>query len=253
MGGTVFGGINVNSHKKNLSLLLQTGLCYLFFPMLFLGICCWMRLNKYRIKNLSKVRQDYLCLIKQKQVPKVICCNHLTYVDSLLVAYALGGLKTFLFNFKALPWNLPKKSNVTACWYYPLLCYLGKCMQLPRDVAGAKKVLAKSKGLVQKGESVLLFPEGTRSESGRVEPENVLYGVGELIECEPSKAALLIYLRGDRQEKKSKYPRKDQCFFIKLLVKSFETTESGRRAHRQIAQDVIKNLKQLEDEYFEDW
>ncbi len=210
-----------------------------------------MRLNRYRIQNLETVRKEYLALVKEQEPPIVICANHLTYVDSLLIAYALGGLTHFLLHFHSLPWNLPKKTNVRACWYYPLLCYLGKCLQLPVELKGAKEVLETSKALLNKQQAVLLFPEGTRSESGRIEPEMVQYGIGELIESSPNSNALLIYLRGNKTSKKAKYPEQDQTFYVKLQVQTFHSEKRGRRAHREIAQEVILSLKRLEDEYFE--
>lgn len=237
--------------KSRFLLNLQILFGFLFFPLLYGGIVLFMKKNAYRIKNLKAIRQQYRLMIKGNQSPQVICANHLTYVDSILIAYALGDFKTLFFNFRHLPWNLPKKSNVSACWYYPLLCYLGKCLQLPKDIKGARKVLDKTLWLLDNKQTILLFPEGTRSDAGIIQAEKVGYGVGELIDALSHKQALLIYLRGEDEDSKSKYPKKNQDFYMRLELTAFEVCETGRRARRQIAQDVISNLKQLEDEYFE--
>ncbi len=45
----------------------------------------------YRIRNVAGVRTRYRALVKQSGRPLLICPNHLTMMDSAVVAWALGG------------------------------------------------------------------------------------------------------------------------------------------------------------------
>ena len=53
----------------------------------------------------------------------------------------------------------------------------------------------------------MIFPEGTRSRTGRIDTENFSYGAGRLIEHIPECQVLCIYLRGDKQNTYSSIPK----------------------------------------------
>src|SRR5579885_3587217 len=63
---------------------------------------------RYRIQGLNEIRAGFRELTKSKE-PLLICSNHLTYIDSVLLIYALGNHWWYLFNFRCLSWNLPAR------------------------------------------------------------------------------------------------------------------------------------------------
>src|SRR5262249_5294947 len=106
--------------------------------------------------------------------------NHLTLIGSALGASALSSPLWFLAHYAALPWNVPERRNFAGSLGSRMLVYLMKCVPVTRggdrsEVAG---VLGRLVYLLGRGEAVLVFPEGGRSRSGRVDVENATYGVG---------------------------------------------------------------------------
>ena len=55
-------------------------------------------LMRYRIRDVARVRTRYRALVKEKGRPFLICPNHLTMMDSAVIAWALGGSWWYLFH-----------------------------------------------------------------------------------------------------------------------------------------------------------
>ena len=47
---------------------------------------------RYRIRNAAELRSRYRALVRESEGPVLICANHLTMIDSALVAWALRQL-----------------------------------------------------------------------------------------------------------------------------------------------------------------
>ena len=61
---------------------------------------------KYRIERMEEFRRAYYELCKSDQ-PLLICANHLTFIDSVLIIWASAFNGWYLFNYKKFTWNLP--------------------------------------------------------------------------------------------------------------------------------------------------
>ena len=67
----------------------------------------WLRL---RLADPGEARRAYRTLRRNNE-PLLICANHLTMIDSMLIAWALGSSFFYLRNFAAVPWNVPEQRN----------------------------------------------------------------------------------------------------------------------------------------------
>ena len=103
--------------------------------------------------------------------------------------------------------------------------------------------------LMQLGEVVLMFPEGGRSRSGRVDTESVAYGVGRLIKELGNCRVLCVYLRGDRQRSWSNMPAAGDTFSIATRVIEPRTELRGMRGSRDLADQVLRQLVEMEEEH----
>jgi 1-acyl-sn-glycerol-3-phosphate acyltransferase len=219
-------------------------------PLVYLGV----RLCGYRVRDLKKVRRECAQLFKSHPGPWIICPNHLTNVDSIFLAYAIAPMHTYMLNFRLLPWNLPESRNFQTNFVSTLLCYLMKCIAVNRggDREEMRLVMDKCTYLLRRRQPVLIFPEGGRSRTARINVENHTYGVGRFVSSEEDCRVLCIYLRGDHQDKYSKVPRLGEHFTIAIDVLIPEKTElSGLRAQRHYAEQIINRLAQMEGAYFE--
>lgn len=65
-----------------------------------------------------------------------------------------------------------------------LVTYLNKCLPIEREGDSKHKelIMAKIKYLLNKNELFILFPEGTRSRTGRIAIDDATYGVGSIKE-----------------------------------------------------------------------
>lgn len=187
------------------------------------------------------------------QGPWLICANHLTLIDSVILAYAMMPIHRYMFQYKLLPWNVPEQMNFSSNIFVALACFLTKCIPIIRggDRDAVKSTMAKCAYLLNKGENLMIFPEGTRSRSGRVNTEDFPYGVGRLVCNIPDCRVMAIYLRGDGQKTYSNFPRYKETFTMTVEEYRPITKLKGLRAQRDCSRQVIEHLSKMEKDYIE--
>ncbi len=239
------------SEKGSLHLQYVIGRLAVFLTAPFVYLC--VRLFGYRVRNLKKVRRECALLFKDHPGPWVICANHLTNIDSVILSYAIAPITTYMFNFRVLPWNLPERANFQRNIFSTLMCYLVKCIPVSRggDREEMKRVLEKCLYLLKRGQNILIFPEGGRSRTGRVNTSGFSYGVGRFVSSTENPRVLCIYLRGDGQENYSDIPRLGERFSLAMEVLTPQKTDlTGLRAQRHYAEQIISQLAFMEESYF---
>lgn len=222
----------------------------LWVPLVVLVMRFWMR---WRIDGVGAVRREYRELVAAGG-PILVCANHLTLVDSAVVAWALGSPAWYLAHYAALPWNVPERRNFAESIASRILVYLMKCVPVTRggDRAEVAAVLGRLAQLLTRGETVLLFPEGGRSRSGRVDEENATYGVGRLLASVPGCRVLCVYARGDRQESFSDLPARHDRFRVRCETLRPTSPSTGLRGARDVARQIVGALARLERQHFDD-
>ncbi len=206
----------------------------------------------YRIKDVAQVRARYRALLKESDHPLLICPNHLTMMDSAVVAWALGGSWWYLFHYSRMPWNLPEYNNYSSQLPTRLGAWLIKCIPVIRggrreDVS---RVIKRVQHLLSRGETALIFPEAGRSRSGRVEADAVAHAVGRILTSVPGCQPLCVYLRGDRQQTWSTVPARGDSFYIDFEVGELHSDHSGMRRSRDFSRQIVDRLVGMEEEYF---
>jgi 1-acyl-sn-glycerol-3-phosphate acyltransferase len=202
----------------------------------------------WRIEGAREARARYRRLRAESRAPLLVCANHLTLVDSFVVAAALGTPGFFLRDYASLPWNVPEARNFAATWWSRALVYLMKCVPVRRggERREAALVLARLAHLMRRGEVALVFPEGGRSRSGRVDVDAAAYGVGRLLKALPGCLVLCVYLRGEGQGTWSDLPRRGERFRVELSVLEPKSDASGLRGSRDIARGILARLAEME-------
>ena len=207
----------------------------------------------WRIEGAAAARREYRALRAAGDDPVLVCANHLTMIDSALVAWALGSPGWFLAHYAALPWNVPERRNFTGSLLSRLLVYVMKCVPVTRggdrrEVGGVLGTLAY---LLGRGEAVLVFPEGGRSRTGRVEVADAAYGVGRVIGALDGCRVLCVYLRGEHQDGLSDLPVRRERFRVRVATVRPASEERGMRRARDLARQVAGTLAQLERHHFD--
>ena len=238
------------NQQQRLQLNLQKMISLLCFPMLFPLIIFWLKyVQKYKIKELAAIRAHFKKIKKNHPNGLLICPNHLTFIDSILLIWAFASPWSYVLNFKTLCWNLPKAKHVKASRLYRAICYIGKCLLITEDLKRAQHTMDKASYLLNSGQYVMVFPEGTRSKTGCINTENFVYGVGKLLIDSQQDELLCVYLRGDKQKTASKMPIKSEQFSIEMKLVSIKTELTGRRAMRDVSTQMINELVNLEQTY----
>lgn len=235
-------------------LTVQREVARLLSPLSFVAIWFALRvLLGYRIEDLAATRRHHREIRARSGSPLLVCANHLTMIDSFLICWAMGSPLWFLLHFSALPWNVPERQNFAAAAWQKALVYALKCIPIQRGGrrADAAAVLARVAYLLRNGESVLIFPEAGRSRSGRVEVEAAATGVGRVIRSVEGCRVLCVYLRGARQESYSTIPTRGDHFRVIMAELEPKTEQRGLRGSRDVAQQVVRRLRDLESEYFD--
>ena len=212
--------------------------------------------GRYRIDELEAVRREYrrtVAAARADGAPLLICANHLTLIDSFLIAWALASPGWYLRHYAALPWNVPERRNFAVSLGQRILTYVMKCLPITRggNRADVARVLADFAHVVSQGDVGLLFPEGGRSRTGRVDVDTAAVGVGRIIRLLPGCRVLCVYLRGHGQDAFSDYPARGERFHAALELTRPESPHEGLRGSRDVARQVLGVLAGMEQRYFD--
>ncbi|MDH3208676.1 MAG: 1-acyl-sn-glycerol-3-phosphate acyltransferase [Gemmatimonadota bacterium] len=207
---------------------------------------------RYRIQNVAEVRRRFRALVRQTDSPILICPNHLTMADSAILAWALGGPWWLLRNYRWVPWNVPELSNFAGVGLDRAAAWMVKCIPIvrggPRE--DLSHSLAKIEHVLSRGETALIFAEGARSRTGRIQLESIAHGVGRIVSALPDCHVLCAYLRGDRQETWSTIPARGDSFYVDFELFRPDSQHTGMRRSRDFAHQVADRLVRLEEKYF---
>jgi len=248
------GGGLAPSHRAYLD--RQHALSYAIgLTLLWPVTVAWLRLVRgYRIRDLRAVRRRLLELLEQAPGPVLVCPNHLTWIDSLLVQWALASPGRLFRSFRLFAWNVPEQSNFGSSWLLRLYCYLGKCVPIRRggDRDEQNLVMEKLRHLLECRELVTIYPEGGRGRNGRITIESITYGVGRIAMTVSDCRVLCVYLRGERQEGSSVLPARGQAFDVELelIDPRPRVRKRGLRAARESSLRIGEELVRLEQRYF---
>lgn len=208
---------------------------------------------RYKIADVAGVRARYRALRRQSDGPLLICANHLTLVDSFVIAWALGSGNYWLTHPDELPWNTPESTNFGKTWFSRALIFLAKCIPITRGGAreGVAIVLDRVRHLLTRGETALIFPEAGRSRSGRVEESSAAWGVGRIVGSIPGCRVLCVYMRGDHQETWSDFPVTGETMRVDMACIEPKSDTRGIRRSRDIGQQIVRQLQCMEEDYFD--
>ena len=226
---------------------------FLLYPLLWVWV---FFIRCYRIDDLKNIRNEFKAIKNQISGPLILCPNHLTYIDSILLIFAFGSLWDYFWNFRTCSWNFPKTEHTKNNLLYKTICYLGKCIffDLNNATEQPKQTMQKAKYLLSRGEYILFFPEGHRSIDGLVDTKNFAYGVGKLITEVPNVTVLCVYLRGSSQKTRSNFPNKHDRFYCKLNLITPEVPNiiinNNLRNYREISRTIVQTLAKMEQDYF---
>jgi hypothetical protein len=201
----------------------------------------------------AAARREYRRLRGESEAPILICANHLTMFDSFVIGWALGYDRDYLLDFGALPWNTPERVHFASNWWKRILAYLYKCVPVTRgsDRTEVAKVLEKVRFLLARGQVALVFPEGGRSRSGRVEVDAAAYGVGRIVNALPGCRVLCVYLRGEGQDTYTDLPRRGERFHVSVACIEPKSDRAGLRGSLDVARQITARLAEMEQRYFD--
>ena len=205
--------------------------------------------KRYRIEGVQESRRAFARFRRENDAPILLCANHLTLIDSMLVALALVPAWRLAFFFGWMPWNTPERTNFAAGMGMRFLIYLAKCIPITRggrreDVA---TTLNRVSRLTRNGELALVFPEGGRSRTGRVDVEAAAWGVGRVVGSVPGCRVVCVYLRGRVQETWSDIPATGESFDVEVACIEPKSDSRGARRSRDLARQVVSQLVRMEE------
>ena len=208
---------------------------------------------RWRIEGTAETRRVFAQQRQDSKSPILVCGNHLTMLDSALIAWALAGPSRFLRDYGSLPWNTPERDNFASTWWKRVAVYLIKCVPIERggDRRAVGAVLNKLVWLMKRGEVALVFPEGGRSRVGRVDTEAVTYGVGRIVKALPGCRVVCVYLRGENQESWSALPRRGDRFQVQAEAFEPKTDQKGMRGSLDINRQILTRLAKMEQRHFD--
>ncbi len=239
--------------RERRALALQSGISRALAPLWMPACAVLMRVALgWRLYGAGESRRLYGRL-RRDRAPLLVCANHLTLVDSLLVAWALGTPGSYLRDWGALPWNTPERVNFARSWWQRAAIYLAKCIPISRggDRQEVADVLGRVGAVLARGEVVLVFPEAGRSRTGRVDAASAAWGVGRLVRSLPGCRVLCVYLRGEAQETWSDLPARGQRFHVRAECFEPKSDLRGVRGSMDVVHQILARLSALEQRHFD--
>ena len=169
--------------------------------------------------------------------PFLIACHHSSYLDPVSIGVVMPGFISYLAREDIF--RPPLKWVIEHLFVYPI----------SRD-SGDIKALRIAQDLLKKGHRVLLFPEGTRSDTGRVKTFKA--GVG-LIALRTQVPVLPVYIRGAYdcwpRSRRLPLPGRIRVFFgPPLMPEDFRNQPRNREGFARIANELEGRVKNLEKE-----
>lgn len=206
---------------------------------------------KYKIENQKEIRAQFRAILKNKK-PTLICSNHLTMIDSVIIHYAVNSVMGYVLNFRSFSWNIPAIENLKGAPLFRIFTYLGGSIPIDRTAPAShhENVLNKLKYLMERGHVCTIFPEGTRSRTGQIDPEKVTYGVGNILRKLSDYQVVCIYQRAEHQKYHTTLPPKQNSIYFKMEVIEPGSEQKGMRGVRDLSRQIIDRLKEMELEYF---
>ena len=74
---------------------------YPFFYIIFFSI------YRYRIIEIKSIRKEFKKICSEINGPMLICSNHLTFIDPIIIIWAFGSFWYYLFHYNRFTWNFP--------------------------------------------------------------------------------------------------------------------------------------------------
>lgn len=207
----------------------------------------------WRVVDAAAARREFARLRRESDAPLLVCANHLTMVDSFVIATALGSPGWYVTHFGSLPWNTPERENFSRTWWLRLAIWVMKCIPVERggDRREVGLTLDRISYVMSQGDVALIFPEGGRSRSGRVDPDASTYGVGRVVKSLPGCRVLCVYLRGEHQASWSDAPVRGERFRVRFAALEPKSEHAGLRGSIAITKQVLARLAALETEWFD--
>lgn len=207
---------------------------------------------RWRIHDHPALRARFLTELQETAGPVLLCANHLTLVDSAILAWALAPSWWYVLRFAKLPWNLPERANFAATWRQRALAYGLKCLPVSRgtDRSEVSLVLKKMVWLLSRGDLGLIFPEGGRGRTGRVDVDAAAYGVGRIVNALPGLRVACVYLRGAGQATYTDYPARGEVFHVDFSWLEPKTSSRGLRGSVDVARQILTRIAEMETAYF---
>lgn len=206
----------------------------------------------YRIAAIKVAREKFRRIRSESTAPLLLCANHLTMIDSFIIAWALAPTWRNAFRYDELPWNIPERKNFATTFGERVSAYVMKCIPITRG--GAREevaaVLDRVARLTRGGEVALIFPEGGRSRTGRVETEEVAWGVGRIVSAIPRCRVVCVYLRGRKQETWSPRPVRGDVLDVEVECIEPKSDARGVRRSRDFSRQIVAHLASMERKYF---
>ncbi|MEE2664708.1 MAG: lysophospholipid acyltransferase family protein [Myxococcota bacterium] len=251
------GSSNSTGRSRRLSRslhALQLAIVTLAAPLWVpLAAGCLRLVGGYSVRNLGRARAEFDGIWRETDDPLMLCGNHLTLIDSFLIMWVLRSPWRLLTDPKSFAWNTPERTNFARSPLYSALTYFAKCIPITRG--GRREdtglVLDRVVHLLERGELALLFPEGGRSRSGRVDPAAAAWGVGRVIGALPNCRVLCIFLRGDAQQSWGRFPARGDTLTVEMSCIEPKSDYRGARRSRDLARQVTAQLAKMEEEYFD--
>jgi len=234
------------SRRERAALGAQRGVSLVLAPLWAAVLSLAVRRAGLRFEGLTELRAAYARL-RSEPGPLLVCANHLTLVDSFLVAFALGHPAWFLLHYSSLPWNVPEATVFARTPWLRAATWTLKCVTILR---GRRDAVAATLGrvahLLDRGEAVLVFPEGGRSRVGRVDVEARTWAVGRLLRTVPECRVLCVHLRGEGQVTYTDFPRHGERLHVAFSCVEPKSQKSGLRACVELSSQVLNELSRLE-------
>ncbi len=96
--------------KEKFALKIQYLVAWITFPLWGTFLISLIRFMRgYKVQQLPEIRRHYKQLRRSAEGPIIVCSNHLTMLDSLILNWSLASIPSYTRSFKTFSWNIPER------------------------------------------------------------------------------------------------------------------------------------------------
>ncbi|TKJ41718.1 hypothetical protein CEE37_03890 [candidate division LCP-89 bacterium B3_LCP] len=129
-----------------------------------------------KVLNRTEIQNKHI--IQRARPPFIFCSNHVSMLDDTFVDPVVFAPRAY-WDFRFIAYHTPEKKNFFKGPFFSFIMYASRCVPITRGKGVFQPGMERLIRVLKSGKIVHIYPEGTRTRSGKLGKAKI--GVGRLV------------------------------------------------------------------------